>query len=80
MIKRYTDDVKADDFKFGSDKNVIVALSHEVNMVDKARLKRPTRESIAGDFMASARRGSRIGTPASGRYKLGKDDIVEEAY
>lgn len=81
LIKRYTDDVKADDFKFGTDKNVIVALPHEVNMVNHARLKRPTRESIAGDFGIAARRGSgRIGTPASGRYKLGRDAIVEEAF
>ncbi|KAK4132646.1 VID27-domain-containing protein [Trichocladium antarcticum] len=81
LIKRYTDDVKADDFKFGTDKNVIVALPHEVNMVNRARLKRPTRESIAGDFGIAARRGSgRIGTPASGRYKLGRDAIVEEAF
>jgi hypothetical protein len=82
LIKRYTDDVKADDFKFGTDKNVIVALPHEVNMVDHTRLKRPTRESIAGDFAAAAARRSsgRIGTPASGRYKLGKDDVVKSAY
>jgi len=81
LIKRDTDDVKADDFKFGSDKNVIVALPHEVNMVDRARLKRPTRESIAGDFGIGGRRKSgRIGTPASGRYKLGKDDVVKEAF
>jgi hypothetical protein len=81
LIKRYTDDVKADDFKFGTDKNVIVALPHEVNMVNHARLKRPTRESIAGDLGIAARRSSgRIGTPASSRYKLGKDDIVKEAY
>ncbi|KAK0713200.1 VID27 cytoplasmic protein-domain-containing protein [Lasiosphaeria miniovina] len=81
LIKRYTDDVKADDFKFGTDKNVIVALPHEVNMVDRARLKRPTRESIAGDFNAEARRGSgRIGTRDSGRYKLGKDDVVKSAF
>ncbi|KAK3317613.1 VID27 cytoplasmic protein-domain-containing protein [Cercophora scortea] len=82
LIKRYTDDIKADDFKFGTDKNVIVALPHEVNMVDRARLKKPTRESIAGDFgAAAARRGSgRISTKDSGRYKLGKDSIVEEAY
>ena len=79
LIKRYTDDVKADDFKFGSDKNVIVALPHEVNMVDRARLKKPTRQSIAGDFGIGARRSSgRIGTPSSGRYKLGKDDVVKE--
>ncbi|KAL2118871.1 hypothetical protein VTJ04DRAFT_5830 [Mycothermus thermophilus] len=76
LIKRYTDDVKADDFKFGTDKNVIVALPHEVNMVSHTRLKRPTRESIAGEF---ARRGSgRIGTP--GRYKLGREDVVKEAF
>lgn len=79
LIKRYTDDIKADDFKFGTDKNVIVALPHEVNMVDRARLKRPTRESIAGDFGGAVRRSSgRIGTPGSGRYKLGKDDVVKE--
>jgi len=79
MIKRYTDDVKADDFKFGSDKNVIVALPHEVNMVDRARLKKPTRESIAGDFQFTPARGSgRLSTRDSGRYKLGKDDVVKE--
>ncbi|KAB5545784.1 VID27 cytoplasmic protein-domain-containing protein [Coniochaeta sp. 2T2.1] len=78
LIKRYTDDIKADDFKFGTDKNVIVALPHEVNMVDRARLKRPTRESIAGDFNALRRGSGRIGTPGSGRYKLGKDDVVKE--
>lgn len=86
LIKRYTDDVKADDFKYGTDKNVIVALPHEVNMVDHARLKRPTRESIAGDFVgrtsgAAGRRSSaRIGTRDSGRYKLGKDDVVNSPY
>ncbi|KAK1753182.1 hypothetical protein QBC47DRAFT_387961 [Echria macrotheca] len=79
LIKRYTDDVKADDFKFGTDKNVIVALPNEVNMVDKARLRKPTRESIAGDLSAAARRSSgRIGTRDSGRYKLGREDVVKE--
>jgi len=79
MIKRYTDDVKADDFKFGSDKNVIVALPHEVNMVDRARLKKPTRESIAGDFRISGgRTPGRLSTRDSGRYKLGRDDVVKE--
>lgn len=84
LIKRYTDDVKADDFKFGTDKNVIVALPHEVNMVDHARLKRPTRESIAGPLLGgagAARRSSgRIGTRESGRYKLGKEDLVNAPY
>ncbi|KAK0624916.1 VID27 cytoplasmic protein-domain-containing protein [Bombardia bombarda] len=86
LIKRYTDDVKADDFKFGSDKNVIVALPHEVNMVDRARLKRPTRESFMGDFGelggagGGRREEGRIGTRQSGRYKLGRDDVVKSAY
>jgi len=74
LIKRYTDDVKADDFKFGTDKNVIVALPHEVNMVSHARLKRPTRESIAGDF--GRRTSARYATP--GRSRLGRGDIVQE--
>lgn len=46
-IKRYDEEVKADDFKYGSDKNVIVALPNEVNMVPKMSFKKPTRESIA---------------------------------
>ncbi|KAI1082498.1 VID27 cytoplasmic protein [Whalleya microplaca] len=84
IIKRYTEDVKADDFKFGSDQNVIVALPNEVNMVGKNNLKRPTRESIAGDFQrlgGTPRRSSgRVGTRESGRYKLGRDDVVNSPY
>lgn len=81
-IKRYDEEVKADDFKFGSDKNVIVALPNEVNMVAKQSLRKPTRESIIGDIrLSDGRRGSgRIGTRESGRYKLGRDDIVKSAY
>ncbi|KAI0097567.1 VID27 cytoplasmic protein [Nemania sp. FL0031] len=82
IIKRYTENVKADDFKFGSDQNVIVALPNEVNMIGKNKLSRPTRESIAGDFgLGTPRRSSgRVGTRQSGRYKLGKDDVVDSPY
>lgn len=70
-IKRYEEEVKADDFKYGSDKNVIVALPNEVNMVAKQSFKKPTRESIAGpSSRASGRRSGR----------LARDSIVEEAY
>ncbi|WKT40695.1 Vacuolar import/degradation Vid27, C-terminal [Fusarium oxysporum f. sp. vasinfectum] len=81
-IKRYEEEVKADDFKYGSDKNVIVALPNEVNMVAKQSLRKPTRESIIGNVrLSDSRRGSgRIGTRDSGRYKLGKDDIVNAPY
>ncbi|KAI1171875.1 VID27 cytoplasmic protein [Nemania sp. FL0916] len=83
IIKRYTEDVKADDFKFGSDQNVIVALPNEVNMIGKNKLSRPTRESIAGGFerLGTPRRSSgRVGTRYSGRYKLGKEDVVDSPY
>jgi hypothetical protein len=80
-IKRYAEEVKADNFKYGSDKNVIVALPNEVNMVAKQSFKRPTRESIATPVKAGSRLLSgRIGNRESGRYKLGRDDIVDSPY
>ncbi|KAG5438957.1 hypothetical protein PCANB_002287 [Pneumocystis canis] len=45
-IRQYSDEVKADNFKFGTDKNVIVALPHDVSMVNKYTFKKPTRESL----------------------------------
>jgi hypothetical protein len=81
-IKRYAEEVKADNFKYGSDKNVIVALPNEVNMIAKAQFRKPTRESIA---MATPVRGDRrssgrVGTRDSARYKLGKEDVVNSPY
>ncbi|KAJ5692513.1 Vacuolar import and degradation protein 27 [Penicillium macrosclerotiorum] len=72
-IKRYAEDVMADNFRFGSDKNVIVALPNEVNMVAKRSFQKPTRESIAGPATPSRK---------SGRWssRLGKDDIVNSPY
>ncbi|KAF2808076.1 VID27-domain-containing protein [Mytilinidion resinicola] len=74
-IKRYSEEVKADNFKFGSDKNLIVALPNEVNMVAKRALQRPTRESIASP--------ARVGTPrrsgARGSY-LGRNEIVNSPF
>ena len=69
-IKRYDEEVKADNFKYGSDKNVIVALPNEVNMVAKQSFKKPTRESIA----ASTPRRS------SARRRLGKAEVVNSPY
>ncbi|GAP90891.1 putative VID27 cytoplasmic protein [Rosellinia necatrix] len=83
IIKRYVEDVKADDFKFGSDQNVIVALPNEVNMIDKNKLSRPTRESIAGDFHrqgASRYSSGRIRVRQSGRHKLSRDDVVDSPF
>ncbi|KAF2445552.1 VID27-domain-containing protein [Karstenula rhodostoma CBS 690.94] len=72
-IKRYSEEVKADNFKFGSDKGIIVALPNEVDMVTKRALQRPTRESIA---MAS-----KVGTPRKQRGSyLGRNEIVNSPY
>ena len=75
-IKRYAEEVKADNFKYGSDKNVIVALPNEVNMVAKQTFKKPTRESIAGPGALSTPRRS-AGGRASG---LRKSEIVNSPY
>jgi len=76
-IKRYAEEVKADNFKFGSDKNLIVALPNEVDMVARRALQKPTRESIAFPSrvgqLSTPRRGKR------GSY-LGRDDIVNSPY
>jgi len=84
-IKRYAEEVKADNFKYGSDKNVIVALPNEVNMVAKQTFKKPTRESIAtpvriGGGSIGGRRSDagRVGTRDSARLKKG--DIVNSPY
>lgn len=72
-IKRYEEEVKADDFKFGTDKNVIVALPNQVDMVAKQSFKKATRESIA----TPARVG---GTRASGSSRLGREEVVNSPY
>ncbi|KAH8819689.1 VID27 cytoplasmic protein-domain-containing protein [Xylogone sp. PMI_703] len=84
-IKRYTDQVMADNFRYGSDKNVIVALPNEVNMVAKNSFKKPTRESIAiaapvRSSLGGRASSGRIGNRESARYKLGKDDVVNSPY
>ena len=70
-IKRYSEEVKADNFRFNSDKGIIVALPNEVDMVRRAALKRPTRESIAAP---------RLSTPRKSKGYLGRNDIVNSPY
>jgi hypothetical protein len=68
-IKRYSEEVKADNFRFGSDKNIVVALPNEVDMVARRALQRPTRESI----MATPRR-------SKGRGSYLRNEIVNSPY
>ncbi|KAF9510843.1 hypothetical protein BS47DRAFT_1377366 [Hydnum rufescens UP504] len=46
-IKQYGDTVVADNFRFGDDSDIVVALANNVLMVDKKQLKKPTRESLS---------------------------------
>jgi hypothetical protein len=71
-IKRYSEDVKADNFRFGSDKGIVVALPNEVDLVRRAQLKRPTRESIAPPRLSSAAANKR-----NSNY-LRRSDVVRE--
>jgi hypothetical protein len=42
-IKKYGENVVADNFKYGADKNIIVALPSNVEMVSKSTLQTPTK-------------------------------------
>ncbi|KAF7775973.1 hypothetical protein Agabi119p4_4366 [Agaricus bisporus var. burnettii] len=48
-IKKYEDHVVQDNFKFGDDKEIIVALDNNVLAVNKNKLRKPTRYSLAGN-------------------------------
>ncbi|KAK7470575.1 Vacuolar import and degradation protein 27 [Stygiomarasmius scandens] len=47
-IKKYEDLVVQDNFKFGDDKEIIVALSNNVLAVNKKNLVKPSRRSLGG--------------------------------
>jgi hypothetical protein len=46
-IKKYEDHVVQDNFRFGDDKEIIVALQNNVLGINKKNLKKPTRHSLA---------------------------------
>ncbi|ORY84435.1 VID27 cytoplasmic protein-domain-containing protein [Protomyces lactucae-debilis] len=62
-IRKYAEEVKADNFKFGSDKNVIVALPNDVSMVSRRSLKNPTRESLSTPVRQLRSRSSIVNSP-----------------
>lgn len=66
LIKRYAGDVTADNFKFGTDKNVIISLEDDVGMVSRATFRKPTRESLA--------------TPARRVQAMSRNSIVNSPY
>ncbi|KAG6866460.1 hypothetical protein C0991_003978 [Blastosporella zonata] len=54
-IKKYEDHVVQDNFKFGDDKEIIVALHNNVLAVNKKNLKKPTRHSLAPEASFGSR-------------------------
>ncbi|KIY49273.1 VID27-domain-containing protein [Fistulina hepatica ATCC 64428] len=46
-IKMYEDRVIQDDFRFGDDKQIVVALSNDVLAINKTKLQKPSRKSLA---------------------------------
>lgn len=84
QIKRYSDQVIADNFEFGSDKNVILALPNEVDMVSRKAFKKPTRQSIAGDPASSRISAGAFSTPRKGarggRMSNLRNEIVNSPY
>jgi len=63
QIKRYQEVVKADNFRFGSDKSVVVAFANEVDMVRKQTFSKPTRESISAPVRQLRSRHSIVNSP-----------------
>ena len=80
-IKRYAEEVKADEFQYRSDRNLVVALENQVGMEKKSALQRPTRESFMGQPGGSRYSGGRLSTPArKGRASGLRNEIVDSPY
>ncbi|KAG8705137.1 hypothetical protein FRC08_001823 [Ceratobasidium sp. 394] len=52
-IKQYEQQVMADDFRMGDNKDIVVALSDNVHLTKKQALVKPTRQSLAGPGIRS---------------------------
>jgi len=62
-IKKYEDFVVQDNFKFGDDKEIIVALQNNVLAVSKKNLKKPTRHSLAPETGTLRSRSDIVNSP-----------------
>ncbi|KAF9009012.1 VID27 cytoplasmic protein-domain-containing protein [Cyathus striatus] len=62
-IKKYEDHVVQDNFKFGDDKEIIVALDNNVLAINKKNLKKPTRHSLAAPLGTIPSRSNIVNAP-----------------
>jgi len=63
QIRKYQSNVVADNFKFGTDRNVVVALEHDVFMVNKKQLQKPTRASLSTPMKQLRSRSEVVNSP-----------------
>jgi len=62
-IKKYEDLVVQDNFRFGDDKEIIVALQNNVLSVNKKSLRKPTRTSLAPERRSSRSHSGIVNAP-----------------
>ncbi|KAJ7276462.1 VID27 cytoplasmic protein [Mycena haematopus] len=62
-IKKYEDLVVQDNFRFGDDKEIIVALANDVVAVRKEHLKRPNRNSLGAPRQSSRSHSAIVNAP-----------------
>jgi hypothetical protein len=62
-IKKYEDLVVQDNFRFGDDKEIIVALQNDVLSVNKKSLRKPTRTSLAPERRNTRSRSGIVNAP-----------------
>nr|GAT59478.1 predicted protein [Mycena chlorophos] len=62
-IKRHEDIVVQDNFRFGDDKEIIVALANNVVSLNKQQLKAPTRVSLGAPRRSSRRHSAIVNAP-----------------
>lgn len=62
-IKKYEDLVVQDNFRFGDDKEIIVALANNVVAVNKQQLRRPTRASLGAPVRSSRGHSAIVNAP-----------------
>ncbi|KLO08280.1 VID27-domain-containing protein [Schizopora paradoxa] len=63
VIKKYEDDVVQDNFRFGDDKEIVVALANDVLAINKKQLKRLPRASLTTPAKQLKSRSSIVNSP-----------------
>jgi len=60
QIKRYSDNIVADNFRFGQDKSIVVTLPHDVTLTKKAHLSNPTKSVLSPSKKPASRSRNNI--------------------